>query len=316
MSMEAQLQMRHNVEEMHSAFRELSDWTSDIEGKDRALRGIEPKRTKRPGGAPPSSADRAGHRPSSRVRLELSLLPHLPAGRDQVDEEEEEAREIAEARAELARLALEDGQPARAAVAQPATASPSGGGSSAAAASAAHDSSAGTSGGGGSGSHNSSGAGAGGLSGGRGSATSPHTSAGVVGGAAGVSVGPPSCCGATNFDKWRNFDADGAVQLIDSREAVKEALRLKVTKLENGRAQAALRRRQGAAAAEAEALKARGNACFGSARYEDAVADYTEALERRPSSATLYANRAMALLKVRREEKLGGKGEKGMVMVV
>eukprot|EP00962_Isochrysis_galbana_P007200 scaffold1940_cov112-Isochrysis_galbana.AAC.5 len=115
--------------------------------------------------------------------------------------------------------------------------------------------------------------------------------------------GAPSACGPTNFDKWRRFDADGAVDALERREAEREALRLKLTRLENGRAQAALRRRQLAAEAEAEALKARGNACFGSARYEDAVADYTEALESTPRSATLYANRAMALLKVRTQRR-------------
>eukprot|EP00962_Isochrysis_galbana_P007199 scaffold1940_cov112-Isochrysis_galbana.AAC.4 len=87
MSMEAQLQMRHNVEEMHSAFRDLTDWASDIESKDRALRGIEPKRTKRGGGVPPSGVlwlepghtSHPGGCPSSRARAAASAaLMHSP----------------------------------------------------------------------------------------------------------------------------------------------------------------------------------------------------------------------------------------------
>lgn len=180
-----------------------------------------------------------------------------PAGRDQAElDEEEEAREIAEAKAELAQLALEE--PRRGAIA---------------AADAA-------------------------LSGCGAAASTAMAVSGLSGGS-----GAPSACGPTNFDKWRRFDADGAVDALERREAEREALRLKLTRLENGRAQAALRRRQLAAEAEAEALKARGNACFGSARYEDAVADYTEALESTPRSATLYANRAMALLKVRTQRR-------------
>jgi len=86
---------------------------------------------------------------------------------------------------------------------------------------------------------------------------------------------------------------------MERREAEREALRQRVTKLENKKAQAEQRRRELAAEAEAEVLRARGNAAFSSARYEDAVADYTEALERTPRSAPLYSNRALALLKLR-----------------
>lgn len=200
MSVETQLQMRRNVEQMHEALSELNQWVQETEATERGL---------------------------SRVARSQA----------EIDEEELEAKEIAEAKAELARLAARE------------------------------------------------------------EAELPRTCEPAVA----LAGAPPrvASSGPTNFDKWRRFDADGAVEALERREAEREALRLKLTRLENNRAQAVLRRRQLAAEAEAEAFRARGNAAFTSARYEDAVADYTEALERAPRSSTLYSNRALALLKLR-----------------
>eukprot|EP00965_Chrysotila_dentata_P247505 6207790-Pleurochrysis_carterae.AAC.2 len=46
-----QLQMRHNIEEVHAAIDNLNSWTSEIERKDATLRGIAP-----PAGAVSSAA--------------------------------------------------------------------------------------------------------------------------------------------------------------------------------------------------------------------------------------------------------------------
>mmetsp|Transcript_8223 Transcript_8223/g.27118 ORF Transcript_8223/g.27118 Transcript_8223/m.27118 type:complete len:537 (-) Transcript_8223:31-1641(-) len=217
MSLEAQLRMRQNVDQMHSAFRDLSAWSSDIEARDNALRGIAPQ------------ADNA----ASAEAAEAAAA-------------EAEAREIEEAKAELARLALEDERRSKA------------GGDAAAPASAA-------------------------------AAAAPTK------GAAATRVGS----GPTNFDKWQSYDAEGAVEALERRESEREALRQRVVSLENKRAREEAMRRRGESEARADAMRARGNAAFGSARYEDAVSDYTEALEANPRSAALYANRSLALLKLR-----------------
>ena len=47
-----------------------------------------------------------------------------------------------------------------------------------------------------------------------------------------------------------------------------------------------------------DALRVQGNNAFGAARYEEAVGLYTDALGHTPRSAVLYANRALALLKL------------------
>ena len=41
MSMEAQLQLRRNVEGMHAAFDDLESWMGDIGSRDNRLRGLQ-----------------------------------------------------------------------------------------------------------------------------------------------------------------------------------------------------------------------------------------------------------------------------------
>lgn len=103
---------------------------------------------------------------------------------------------------------------------------------------------------------------------------------------------------AQRYGKWDRFDADGIVKGIEEREADQERLRKEVVRLENARAQAKARKATAAANAASEALKLQGNEAFGQARYEEAVSFYTDALSHTPRSAILYANRALALLKL------------------
>ena len=189
MSLEAQLRMRQNVDQMHSAFRDLSAWSSDIEARDNALRGIA------------LQADSASAEAAEAAAAEA------------------ESREIEEAKAELARLALEDERRSKA------------GGDAAAPASAAA------------------------------AAAAAPTKA-----AAGTRVGS----GATNFDKWQSYDAEGAVEALERRESERESLRQRVVSLENKRGREEAMRRRGESEARADAMRARGNAAFGSARYEAA----------------------------------------------
>ncbi len=103
---------------------------------------------------------------------------------------------------------------------------------------------------------------------------------------------------AQKYGQWEQYDADAIVKRMEAREADQERLRKEVVRLENARAIARARKRAAVAEAASEALKARGNSAFGAARYEDAVGYYTDALEQTPRSAVLYANRALALLKL------------------
>lgn len=103
---------------------------------------------------------------------------------------------------------------------------------------------------------------------------------------------------AQRYGKWDRFDADGIVQSIEQREADQERLRKEVVRLENARAQAKARKAAAAASAASDALRLQGNEAFGTARYEEAVGLYTDALSHTPRSAVLYANRALALLKL------------------
>ena len=77
MSMDMQLQMRRNVDEMHASIGDLSAWTSEIGKRDRSVR---------PGTAGSQAATQAA---TDAARQE---------------EEEEDAREIAAAKEELRRL--------------------------------------------------------------------------------------------------------------------------------------------------------------------------------------------------------------------
>ncbi|KAK7472344.1 DnaJ (Hsp40), subfamily C, member 8, variant 2 [Stygiomarasmius scandens] len=54
----------------------------------------------------------------------------------------------------------------------------------------------------------------------------------------------------------------------------------------------------GLPAAEAEEAKKKGNAAFAEGRYKDAVQEYTKAIELAPKSGVLYANRALAYIKL------------------
>ena len=206
MSLEAQLRMRQNVDQMHSAFRDLSAWSSDIEARDNALRGIAPQ------------ADSASAEAAEAAAAEA------------------ESREIEEAKAELARLALEDERRSKA------------GGDAAAPASAAAAA----------------------------AVTAPAKAA------AGTRVGS----GATNFDKWQSYDAEGAVEALERRESERESLRQRVVSLENKRAREEAMRRRGESEARADAMRARGNAAFGSARYE--AAGCRRSQRRLHSSSSLF----------------------------
>ena len=207
MSLEAQLRMRQNVDQMHSAFRDLSAWSSDIEARDNALRGIAPQ-----------ANDAASAEAAEAAAAEA------------------ESREIEEAKAELARLALEDERRSKAVVDAAAPAS--------AAAAAA--------------------------------VTAPAKAA------AGTRVGS----GATNFDKWQSYDAEGAVEALERRESERESLRQRVVSLENKRAREEAMRRRGESEARADAMRARGNAAFGSARYE--AAGCRRSQRRLHSSSSLF----------------------------
>ena len=108
---------------------------------------------------------------------------------------------------------------------------------------------------------------------------------------------------AQRYGQWEEFDADGIVKDMESRDADRERLRKEVVRLENARAQAKARKAAAVAEVASDALKAQGNAAFGAARYEEAVGLYTDALSHTPRSATLYANRALALLKLGAHEE-------------
>ena len=103
---------------------------------------------------------------------------------------------------------------------------------------------------------------------------------------------------AQKYGNWERYDADAVVKKLEEREADQERLRKEVVRLENARAQAKARKAQAAATAASEAMRLQGNEAFGATRYEEAVGLYTDALGHTPRSAVLYANRALALLKL------------------
>jgi len=205
--METQLQMRRNVEQMHQTADELDSWLGDIGKRDASLRG---------------KAVPTGGRAK------------VTAG-DETDEEEE-AREIEEAKEELRQERLRQ---------ETAAAETKGEGAMSA----------------------------------KKAAKAPQTH-------------------AQKYGQWDQYDADEVVRGIEEKEADQERLRKEVVRLENRRAQSKARKAAAAASAAAEALRLQGNEAFGAARYEEAVGKYTDALVHMPRSATLYANRALGLLKL------------------
>lgn len=207
--MDIQLQMRRNVEQMHATVDDLDSWMRDISKRDRSLRG-----------------DKAG--------ADIGKAMDEDEGTD----EEEEAREIEAAKAELRRLSQEEGTEATA---------------------------------------------TGGIP--RGAKDSTNKSKGPL-------------THAQKYGAWEHYDADGVVGAMEEREKDEERLRREVVRLENKRLQAQARKQQALSAEASEALRQRGNTCFQSARYSEAVELYTNALEHTPRSAVLYANRALALLKL------------------
>ena len=209
MSLDMQVQLRRNVDEMHAQSADLTSWVSEMNRKERSMK---------------SGRDDGGR---SAARAEAEALAR--------EEEEEEEREIAAAKEELRRLATEEEQ-------LDASPAPTGGG-------------------------------------------------------AGTSGAPPKK-GSTKYDKWDRYDAESAIKSLEEREADKERLRLEVARLENKRAQAQVRKKLEADTTAAEALRQAGNEAFGAARYEEATERYTSALDLTPRSAVLYANRALALLKL------------------
>ena len=81
-SVDMQIQMRRNIDEMHASVGDLKSWTSEIAKRDRSLRG-------------------KGERvEAGSAQAEAEALARA--------EEEEEEREIAAAKEELRRLAGED----------------------------------------------------------------------------------------------------------------------------------------------------------------------------------------------------------------
>ena len=202
MSVEMQLQMRRNVEQMHETAADLESWLGDIGKRDNTLRGV----------APTGGGSRGA--------------------KDEGTDEEEEAREIEEAKEQLRQLSLEQD---------------------------ARDASS--------------------------SAPTKKSSKGAQ-------------THAQKYGNWERYDAEGVVNAMEEREADTERLRKEVVRLENRRAQAKARKVAAAAAAAADALRLQGNEAFGAARYEEAVGLYTDALSHAPRSAVLYANRALALLKL------------------
>lgn len=220
MSAEIQLQMRRNMEEMHSAIDDLTAWTGEIGKKDRRLRGFGPEEAK--------------HK------------------QDAESDDEEDAREIAEAKAELAQLIAQE---ARHKVEPVEESTPT--------------------------------------------AVATGEFHGTAAAAATAERGLNQRSRTENYGAWDKFDVDGEVERLEAQAREQEALRQRVAHLENQSAQARVRRQEARNAAASEALRAQGNTAFGAAQYEDAVEAYTAALELTPRSAVLYANRALALLKLR-----------------
>ena len=103
---------------------------------------------------------------------------------------------------------------------------------------------------------------------------------------------------AQKYNQWEKYDVDGVVEKMEERERDEERLRKEVLRLENKRLQAQARKAQLLAEGTSEALRQQGNAAFNSARYSEAVELYTQALDHTPRSSVLYANRALALLKL------------------
>ena len=198
-------QMRHNIEQMHTAIADLDGWLDEVGKRDANLRGV--------------------------------AEPSAKSGADQAAEEEEEAREIEEAKAELRKLAAAQEAEERAA-----------------------------------------------------------SLAASAGGEAAVRRDAQTH--AQKYGKWERYDVDGVVKSMEEREGDQERLRKEVLRLENQRARARERKAAAAASAASDALKAQGNDAFGKARYEEAVGLYTDALGHTPRAAVLYANRALALLKL------------------
>ncbi|KAJ1629104.1 hypothetical protein T492DRAFT_907861 [Pavlovales sp. CCMP2436] len=95
---------------------------------------------------------------------------------------------------------------------------------------------------------------------------------------------------------WDRYDAEAEASAVDA-ESAREAR--KAAK-QRAREAAALAARRVAAEGDAAALRARGNEAFGGARYEEATLLYTEALIQNPRSAAAYANRGLALLKLKK----------------
>ena len=122
-----------------------------------------------------------------------------------------------------------------------------------------------------------------------------------------ISTQPPKPPRAAGYDAWERYDADAEIRLLEKRENAEGALRQRLSHLENRSAQQRVRKQSARAELEAASLHAEGNCAFGEARYTDAALAYTSALETitqsrgaESHSAALYANRALALLKLLR----------------
>ncbi|KAL1507321.1 hypothetical protein AB1Y20_008167 [Prymnesium parvum] len=103
---------------------------------------------------------------------------------------------------------------------------------------------------------------------------------------------------AQKYSEWEKYDVEGVVGKMEEREQNEERLRKEVVRLENKRLQAQARKQQMLAESASEALRQKGNKAFNSACYGEAVDLYTRALDHTPRSHVLYANRALALLKL------------------
>jgi tetratricopeptide (TPR) repeat protein len=112
---------------------------------------------------------------------------------------------------------------------------------------------------------------------------------------------PPAAHTYANYSKWDKFDPDAAESAPDQPAAVKQASKqppAAISKPERpAESQASTAKQQPSPAAEAVALKDRGNKLFQAGYFDDAVGCYTQSIALQPTFLA-YANRAMARLKL------------------
>jgi Meckel syndrome type 1 protein len=114
---------------------------------------------------------------------------------------------------------------------------------------------------------------------------------------------PPAAHTYANYSKWDKFDPDAADAAPDQPAAAKQyskqppAIASQPDFPQPRQPAAPQAKQQPSTAAEATALKDRGNKLFQAGYYDDAVGCYTQSIDLQPTSLA-YANRAMARLKL------------------